>query len=819
MNLNMRKFYYLNSDLQTESNGVGANSTFIIKPSFNQFPSAAFTVSAWVQCLADADRVTADKAVLMSYNEFTDPEQFPSGNTTRLIVKNLENLEIDFDGSVCTTGVSFADGAWNHLAIVVTFPTSTQVQVQVYKNGDLRGSGIINRNENQSLPNSSTLNVGIRNVDAADESFTGLIAQFQLWQGARTQADIRSDMFLPAPRNPQNLAVFWTFAPDDVDAAMSVVQDRSSQQNHGTIYGNHQPIWMQTKWVNVSGQDLSGWNLDGADFAWAVLCGTKLTSANLSGANLQNANLQGAILTNSDLTNAQMQGTCFDNTDTTSAKFSLPPAFSHDPTNATSFVNATLDYNVLGKNWSYLNLSQATFINLPLDLSDLQAVYTLLKGFTQLQSRKLTRANFTNADLSAANLIYANLSNANFTNATLTAANLSRANLTGATLQNAFLYGTQLSYATLDDAKLKGAQLGSAQVPFTLLLEFQESLDQAQITDALRQFFAQKNMKLSAEANLTVQQTGHKWLIIDGKNKYDIINQGTQLNVYPYLTAAVLANAMMRNAVFTNANLYAANLSGVQWYGSGAAADGANLEEVDLSNANLGSMNFSQTKLYGATLDYAILINANLQGAHLTASASNKQTSLASASLQGCNLTAAELGSAVLTNAAIALENGVPLFRLDSKYGADLDHGKLSPDLLAAFTHNGYTLDVAAAVDAKQTEPGRCWLIQNGSGNPNSLSQGYATFKLVNLEAGIQVYGASLWITRIGDGGELETVEMPCKATQLSADVMNDSTVCPNGEPRSAFPANGLAWEAMMTAKNPPAPPACAGSLDNWCPA
>jgi hypothetical protein len=38
----------------------------------------------------------------------------------------------------------------------------------------------------------------------------------------------------------------------------------------------------------------------------------------------------------------------------------------------------------------------------------------------------------------------------------------------------------------------------------------------------------------------------------------------------------------------------------------------------------------------------------------------------------------------------------------------------------------------------------------------------------------------------------------------------------PNGQPSSAFPTL-FTWEQMMTAKNPPSPPACVPSPQHWC--
>jgi uncharacterized protein YjbI with pentapeptide repeats len=84
--------------------------------------------------------------------------------------------------------------------------------------------------------------------------------------------------------------------------------------------------------------------------------------------------------------------------------------------------------------------------------------------FTNLTGAELSLANLTGAKLFFANLINANLinadlSSANLTEANLTGANLTEANLTGADLTEVNLTGADLSHANLSDANLKNAKL------------------------------------------------------------------------------------------------------------------------------------------------------------------------------------------------------------------------------------------------------------------------------------------------------------------------------------------------------------------------
>ena len=76
----------------------------------------------------------------------------------------------------------------------------------------------------------------------------------------------------------------------------------------------------------------------------------------------------------------------------------------------------------------------------------------------------LTNANLTYANLTNANLTYANLTNANLTYADLTNANLTNANLTNANLTNANLKHADLTYADLTNADLTNADLKRANL-------------------------------------------------------------------------------------------------------------------------------------------------------------------------------------------------------------------------------------------------------------------------------------------------------------------------------------------------------------------
>ena len=90
------------------------------------------------------------------------------------------------------------------------------------------------------------------------------------------------------------------------------------------------------------------------------------------------------------------------------------------------------------------------------------------KLLDESESKDFSNKNLSGADLSGANLIAANLSDADLSGANLIAANLSGANLSGADLSGANLIAANLSDANLSDANLIAANLSDAKINNTI---------------------------------------------------------------------------------------------------------------------------------------------------------------------------------------------------------------------------------------------------------------------------------------------------------------------------------------------------------------
>lgn len=579
--------------------------------------------------------------------------------------------------------------------------------------------------------------------------------------------------------------------------------------------------------ANFSGLDMRKIELGSrAHLPEANLSGTTFDGVDLSAAILEGANLTGASLQRVNLSAASMVGTRFTSANLTGATFAAQPRFSTDAARRTSFARATLTTRSF-MDWSYLDMSEVNLQPPQGDLSGLKAPNAVLRRIN-LSGCNLSGAQLDRSDLSEARLESATVTGATLDGSNLTGAMLSHADLSRSSLKGVLLHRASLASARLFRANCTGAQLGATESLFAFRPQPQELRSSGEISAELREGFAAHGVALAESAQLTVRDPERTWVVASGEERYRLsLDETGAIQVRRYRAidhAAVLSGAFMAHANFTDADLYAVNMSGAHWYGAEARANNANMEQLDGSNANFGQLDLSQAELRGATLSNAILANAVLRGARLGMSASGRPCSLVQATLVGADCTQADLSHANLHNAAVAViaqaggasVNGVPLFRMPTGLAADLDAGTLSSAVKGAFSAAGYPLSNDATVAIPQA--GIHWAIHNGSGDGAQVGRGYATLAILRQPDDLYVYGSEIWITRVGEDGKLETQPFKYTATALSVSELNAATTCPNGRNLASNQSSGLTWEQMMTADQPPSPPVCIPSLEQFCP-
>jgi uncharacterized protein YjbI with pentapeptide repeats len=128
------------------------------------------------------------------------------------------------------------------------------------------------------------------------------------------------------------------------------------------------------------------------------------------------------------------------------------------------------------KHW--LNKDVDGWDNMKADFSNQELSYANLRGVdlrgaelrsVNLSCADISGANLSNANLSGADLSYANLSDASFCGADLSGAYLSGVDLSEANLSGADLSDVDLSYANLSEANLSDASLCDADLSYTNL--------------------------------------------------------------------------------------------------------------------------------------------------------------------------------------------------------------------------------------------------------------------------------------------------------------------------------------------------------------
>jgi len=614
--------------------------------------------------------------------------------------------------------------------------------------------------------------------------------------------------------------------------------------------------------TKLSDSNLDYSNLTGADMTNAVLNRTGFQNANLTGAKLYGATatdtrFDKANLTKADLTRAMI-------TDFHIPGATLAYAKLDNQTLTTAEIDADTDFTGASMQNVFLSncvLQEVTFAH------------------ANLTGARLDGADLTGADLSYANLTKASLKNGvklysvSLSNATLTSADLTGAQL-GA-ISVAFTLSESLA-SDLDqgvvDNNIKDAFADaghplSSSATVTVRIPGENWI----VTDGNTVYTitndgAVLDVWMSTNTSYAAVLAGAYMpnAIFTSANLYAVNMSGVNW----YGEAAKADNTNLEEADLANANLASMDFSQARMYGCNL--DSANLINTNFNGAYLtASANKKQTSLAYSNMQGATFVQAHLQGAVLTNAAvslnqgpffnlpesyeANLNQGLISQDLReqfnkygyplesNAFVTVNILGSYwTITNGSnsvypvyniVNISNslivsggpiGVHLFDLPQSMSVEFDQKKLSSDIQTAFKDNGYPLLPSAKID-KVIVPGSEWHMTNINTDTTKLQEGYGEFYVINntVDASLHVYGSVLMFVRTGEDHTLEQVRMALATTQVTQDVMDGTTTCPNGQRLSQYlnqsPTQHITWEQMMTAATPPKPPACIPDPMHWC--
>ena len=176
--------------------------------------------------------------------------------------------------------------------------------------------------------------------------------------------------------------------------------------------------------------------------------------------------------------------------------------------------------------------------------------------------------------------------------------------------------------------------------------------------------------------------------------------------------------------------------------------------------------------------DGAILVNTDFREAWLS-SVGDRTTTFKRQPAGRAVHPGAILENVDFTDAAMAVEDGVPLFNVSDALAADLDAAGPKPgpkpvpqSVTDVFAARGYTL--LPIRPRTWSTPAERWLVRNGGDAPPASGTGgiYATFTLRRDGAALAVSGTSLWVVGVDGSGHFTSSEILYSATVLP--VAND---------------------------------------------
>jgi hypothetical protein len=124
------------------------------------------------------------------------------------------------------TNEIFPENKWTHVAAV----TDSNGNACIYWNGQIKASGNIYPVVNTIRYNQY---IGKSNWVPPDADFYGLFDEVQIWNKARTQAEIQADMNRQLTGNESGLVGYWNFN----EGSGNIVTDSTNNHNNGTVYG------------------------------------------------------------------------------------------------------------------------------------------------------------------------------------------------------------------------------------------------------------------------------------------------------------------------------------------------------------------------------------------------------------------------------------------------------------------------------------------------------------------------------------------------------------------------------------------------------
>ncbi len=346
---------------------------------------------------------------------------------------------------------------------------------------------------------------------------------------------------------------------------------------------------------DLSGCDLSRVNLGGKDLTNAKLTGAKLLGAVFNGV----TGMDGADLTDAVIGN----GTDFTGCDLTRVNFGPKPSFGSNPLYLTKFVAARVPFRLLNFTWGYLDLTDATLVDLP----------RVLKGLTI--NRCVLNLSFAGRDLTGSRFNGAVLDGVDFSGATLINAAFSMRDGMGCVMTDARFAGADLSNVNISNCVLTECDFSRAKVSKTTVSSSRVvgcRFDETDWTDSTLSTIVRDPQRLTSFRGASLKgmplllsmstlNPDLSCLDLTGAKIVDFAKSIGSLKGYPWN--------------FDHAVVTGLDCTGIQLPNStmiGASLAGMNFSKADLSNADFRGVQ-SHCELFSVTApaeEYSALLDA-----------------------------------------------------------------------------------------------------------------------------------------------------------------------------------------------------------------
>gem|GEM_PF-2660008 len=224
-----------------------------------------------------ADHFSLDRLLAVTFEAWVKPDDWNNNANTPLIVKGdatgtpqvnyyfgksstNQMMFTFYDGGridiVDTSGVTYSNGQWYHLAYVVD-PANNRVRF--YRNGLLLSEVTHDFGVTTMQTNDRDLTLA-RFLGSTDAAFQGSLDEVRLWSGARSQEQIRENMYQTLKGDESGLDLYYRFDQYN-NATQTVVYDLTGDMLNGTLQ-NMEPAsdWVTTNVFNTwIGSDSTSW--------------------------------------------------------------------------------------------------------------------------------------------------------------------------------------------------------------------------------------------------------------------------------------------------------------------------------------------------------------------------------------------------------------------------------------------------------------------------------------------------------------------------------------------------------------------------------